>query len=326
MITCRGATCGTVNVSEPKAWITGNAMVIRPKTKSIDIRFLEYLLRGGIELTKAITGSAQPQITRTNLEPIEFRFPNSLDEQRRIVGILDEAFEGIATAKANAEKNLRNARAVFDSHLQSVFDQRGKGWEERRLGDIAEFKNGLNFNRNSRGQSVRVVGVGDFGENYLVPLDDLQSVTIDDELEDGYKLREHDLLTVRSNGSKNLVGRCMLVPAIDETISYSGFVIRIRPDLNAVIPRLLLHFMKCSTIRERLTRDGGGANISNINQEKLSAVAIGLPPLKLQKGIADKLDELMTETQRLELIYAQKLAALDELKKSLLHQAFSGEL
>ena len=62
-----------------------------------------------------------------------------LAEQQRIVGILDEAFAGIATAKANAEKNLQNARALFESHLQSVFTQRGKGWVEKTLGDVCEF-------------------------------------------------------------------------------------------------------------------------------------------------------------------------------------------
>ncbi|NCQ30363.1 MAG: restriction endonuclease subunit S, partial [Armatimonadetes bacterium] len=71
----RGATCGSVNISEPKSWITGNAMVVRPKNVSIEMRFLEYLFRGGIDISKAITGAAQPQITRTNLAPLEINYP-----------------------------------------------------------------------------------------------------------------------------------------------------------------------------------------------------------------------------------------------------------
>jgi type I restriction enzyme, S subunit len=70
LITCRGATCGTVNISEPRSWITGNAMVVRPKRTTLDMRFLEYLFRGSIDVSTAITGAAQPQITRTNLAPI----------------------------------------------------------------------------------------------------------------------------------------------------------------------------------------------------------------------------------------------------------------
>ena len=70
LITCRGATCGSVNISEAKSWITGNAMVVRPKNGAIEMRFLEYLFRGGLDISKAITGAAQRQITRTNLAPL----------------------------------------------------------------------------------------------------------------------------------------------------------------------------------------------------------------------------------------------------------------
>src|SRR3546814_10194283 len=91
-------------------------------------------------------------------------------------------------------------------------------------------------------------------------------------------------------------------------------------------PRFLLRFMKSSETRAQLNRDGGGANISNINQAKLAGLPISLPSFSQQENIADKLDALSTETQRLESLYRQKLAALAALKKALLHQAFSGEL
>jgi type I restriction enzyme S subunit len=137
LITCRGATCGSVNVSEPMSWITGNAMVVRPKSDNLDLRFLEYMFRGGIDITPAITGAAQPQITRTNLNPIEIHYPLDSEEQQRIVTLLDEAFDGIATAKAHAEKNLQNARAIFESHLHSVFDEAAEIGEWVVLADLA---------------------------------------------------------------------------------------------------------------------------------------------------------------------------------------------
>jgi len=142
LITCRGATCGSVNISEPRSWVTGNAMVVRPKSESLAMRYLEYLFRGGIDISKAITGAAQPQITRTNLEPLEISYPESLAEQQRIVVLLDEAFAGLATAKANAERNLQNAREILESHLQSVFSERGEGWVEKQLRDFCSFENG----------------------------------------------------------------------------------------------------------------------------------------------------------------------------------------
>jgi len=269
----------------------------------------------------------QTELNRSLLaEKFVVRFPESLPEQRRIVGILDEAFEGLATAKANAEKNLKNARALFENHLQSLFTQRGPGWVEKRLADVADFKNGLNFTRQSNGQTLRMVGVGDFQDHSIVPVDTLQSVTIDGKLSDDYLIRRDDILTVRSNGSKDLVGRCMLVPDVDGMTSFSGFIIRIRFDTRVLNPRFLLLFMKSSATRDRLTRDGGGANISNINQAKLSELPVSLPSFKQQGEIANRLDDLHEETQRLARLYERKLAALEALKKSLLHQAFTGEL
>jgi type I restriction enzyme, S subunit len=249
-----------------------------------------------------------------------------LPEQQRIVGVLDETLEGIATAKANAEKNLQNANEIFESQLEFVFSMRGVGWMEATLGDVADFKNGLNFTKNSKGQTVPIVGVGDFQTNYFVPIDSLQAVTVDGGLGEDYAIRPNDILTVRSNGSRDLVGRCMLVPKIHETISYSGFIIRIRFDTRKMSPRFLLHFMKSSGVRDRLTRDGGGANINNINQSKLSALPIAFPALSKQEALATHLDDLRKEVQRLATLYKRKLAALDGLKNSLLHQAFTANL
>jgi len=176
------------------------------------------------------------------------------------------------------------------------------------------------------GRTLRMVGVGDFQEHSVVPIETLQSVTIEGELSDDYLIRRDDILTVRSNGSKNLVGRCMLVPDVDGMTSFSGFIIRIRFDTRAINPRFLLHYMRSSTTRDRLTRDGGGTNISNINQAKLSELPVSLPSFKHQTEIANRLDDLHEETQRLTHIYVRKLAALDSLKQSLLHQAFNGQL
>jgi len=325
------ARCCVAPANLLPARVNQHVSIIRPLRGILDSKFLHYLLvapdcKMALLSTGEEGGSTRQAITKAQLQNFVIEFPESLSEQQRIVGILDEAFEGIATAKAAAERNLQNARALFESHLQSVFSQRGKEWEGKRLGDIAEFKNGLNFTRQSRGQNLRMVGVGDFQDNSVVPTEALQSVTIDGKLSDDYLIRHNDILTVRSNGSKDLVGRCMLVPEIDGAISYSGFIIRIRFDIREISPRFLLRFLKSSETRARLTRDGGGANISNINQAKLSELPILLPPFVQQEEIANRLDALSIGTQRLERIYEQKLTELEALKKSLLHQAFTGQL
>ena len=313
------------------ARVNQHVSIIRPDKEALDPDFLHYLLisedyKNRLLRTGEEGGSTRQAITKAQLQDFVIEFPELLPEQQRIVALLDEAFAGLATAKANAERNLENARLIFESHLQAVFSQRGDEWVEKRLAGLSDFKNGLNFTRQSNGQTIRMVGVGDFQANFVVPIKSLQSVTIDGIIPEECLIRQGDILTVRSNGSKDLVGRCMLVPDVDGMFSFSGFIIRIRLKKGDVDPRFLLHFMRSRTTRQRLAGDGGGANISNINQATLSELPISYPSLCLQEKIVSRLDALSEETQHLTRLYERKLAALEELKKALLHQAFNGEL
>ena len=249
-----------------------------------------------------------------------------LPEQRRIVGVLDEAFAAIATAKANAEKNLQNAREIFESHLNEVFAKKGEGWVERKLGDICAFRNGINYTKESRGERIKIVGVRNFQQNFSVPLNDLDEVTIDGVLDDLDLLKPGDLLAVRSNGNVALIGRTLFADKIAGRISHSGFTIRIRLSSENVLPKYLCFFMKSPRTRTRLADGGTGTNIKSLNQGMLSALKIPLPPSGVQKAVATQLDALSAETRRLAAIYSRKLAALEELKQALLHRAFSGEL
>jgi restriction endonuclease S subunit len=119
LVTCRGATCGSVNISEPKSWITGNAMVVRPLDHSLDLKFLEFVFRGGIDISKAITGAAQPQITRTNLSPLLIRYPKSLDEQKRHA----EKFENLAEETQRLASIYERKMAALAALKQSLLHQ-----------------------------------------------------------------------------------------------------------------------------------------------------------------------------------------------------------
>jgi len=276
-------------------------------------------------LSRQFSGTGIQHFTGEALARFELPLP-PLPDVQRIVGILDAAFESIATAKDNAEKNLQNARALFESYLQSVFTQRGEGWVDKRLGDLVTFRNGINFTRSSRGDSVKIVGVRDFQRNYWAPLDDLETVTTDGALPDLDMLRESDLLFVRSNGNMDLIGRSLLVGPISGRVTHSGFTIRARLNRGDVMPRYLCHFLKSPSVRREMVDGGIGTNIKSLNQGTLSALAIPLPSAAEQARIVDQLEAIDLETHGLESIYQQKLAALDELKKSLLHQAFAGGL
>ena len=135
--------------------------------KILSVRFLFWWL---ISIKDSIVAKG----TGATVQGVKLPFVRSLQaplpplaEQRRIVGILDEAFEGIATAKANAEKNLQNARAVFESHLNAVFTRRGEGWVEKRLGKLADFRNGINYTKDSKGERVNYRRRKGFSEKLL---------------------------------------------------------------------------------------------------------------------------------------------------------------
>jgi type I restriction enzyme S subunit len=119
---------------EGKCWVNNHAHVLRPHRKTVVDNWLVYFLHHS-DLSEFVSGLTVPKLNQGNLREIHIPVP-PLAEQQRIVGLLDEAFEGIATAKANAEKNLKNARALFESHLQSVFTQKGAGWVETTLGRV----------------------------------------------------------------------------------------------------------------------------------------------------------------------------------------------
>lgn len=321
LITCRGATCGSVNVSEPKSWITGNAMVVRPKNGDIELKFLEYFFRGGVDISNVITGSAQPQITRTNLEPVYVNYPASMSEQHRIVAILDKAFEAIATAKANTEKNLKNARELFESYLLSIL--LSKQWKWKSLNELC---NDVEYGSSAKSQKqgkVPVLRMGNIQNGKLI-WDDL--VYTDDEIEiKKYLLKHNDVLFNRTN-SPELVGKTAIykseMPAI-----FAGYLIRIHRKEDLLDGDYLTYFLN-----SQIAFDYGktvvisSVNQANINGTKLKNYPIPAPTLSEQKAIVQKLNDLAEQTQRLESIYQQKLTALDELKKSILHQAFSGDL
>lgn len=119
LITCRGATCGAVNVSEPKSWVTGNAMVVRPLNESLNVGFLEYAFRGGIDISKAITGAAQPQITRTNLSPLVICFPQSISLQKQ----LTETFQALSAETQRLAGLYERKRAALEALKKSLLHQ-----------------------------------------------------------------------------------------------------------------------------------------------------------------------------------------------------------
>ncbi|GAB5993705.1 restriction endonuclease subunit S [Aeromonas enteropelogenes] len=301
---------------------------IFPKDEEkLSTRFLFWWLKSVAHLIVAEgTGATVQGVKLPFIKSLQIPLP-PLPEQRRIVAILDEALAAITAARTHAEQNRQNARALFESYLQSVFSQCGDGWTEKPLGEMATFRNGVNFTKSSQGEPIKILGVKDFQDYYWAPLNSLDSIIPDGILPDSDTLQQNDIVFVRSNGNPELIGRCLLIGEVQERTTFSGFTIRARRFTEEVLPQYLCHFLKSSHIRRELVDGGNGANIRSLNQGALSKLRINFPvALSEQEKIVEQLETMQSETQHLESLYQRKIAALDELKLSLLQQAFSGQL
>ena len=286
-------------------YVSSHLATIVGDESKVDRRFLLYFL-GTVSAQDLVQDHAYPSLNLPLISGIPIFLP-PLPEQHRIVALLDEAFNGIATARANAEKNLHNARALFESHLQSVFTKRGEGWIEITLEKCCE----------------KIFAGGD------VPKDRLSQ-----ERSAKYSV------PIYSNGAKDegLYGFTDVARVTKPSITISargtiGFsVIRTAPFLPVVRLIVLIpdeNFVDLSFLHyavQGMDFGNTGTSIPQLTVPNLTRRKLYLPSLAQQKTIVSELDAIREETQRLESLYQRKLAALDELKQSLLHQAFSGQL
>jgi type I restriction enzyme S subunit len=314
--------CAVVGPNE-KGWVCGTGSFFVRPSPNLDSQFLALLIRSPEyreRLENLSTGTTMKNLSNTALVSLAISVP-SIPEQHRIVAILDEAFDGIATAKANAEKNLQNGRALFESYLQSVL--RNKKWKWKTLGELCD---DVEYGSSAKSKAEGGVPVLRMGNIQNGKLDWENLVYTDDKAEiQKYLLKHNDVLFNRTN-SPELVGKTAIykgeMPAI-----FAGYLIRIHRKEDLLDADYLTYFMN-----SQIAFDYGktvvisSVNQANINGTKLKSYPIPAPSLSDQKVIVAKLNDLSEETQRLQSIYQQKLTALDDLKKSLLHQAFSGQL
>ena len=183
-----------------------------------------------------------------------------------------------------------------------------EGWHQSSLGELAEFRNGMNFTHASRGQDVKVIGVGDFGDREMLSdFSNTPRVTLNGTLGEDDLVRENDLLFVRSNGNKALIGRCVLLKNLNEPVSFSGFTIRARVSSNCVDPSFLSKVVRSPLFKEHLHRLGGGSSINNLNQTTLSGFEFPLPPVPEQRKIAKILRTWDEAIEKLEALSVANL-------------------
>ncbi len=305
VVTGRSGSIGGVFFVEDDFWPLNTTLYVRDFHGN-NPRFVFHLLNF-LDLKRFAGGTGVPTLNRNDVHSETIHVPVSLSEQHHIAAVLDEAFDGIATAKANAEKNLQNARALLESHLQSVFTERGEGWAETTVDKIST---NLDSKRIPITKSDRKSGEYPYyGASGIVDY-------VNDYIFDG------DALLVSEDGA-NLLARSTPIAFSVSGKYWVNNHAHILKFEHMATQRFVEFYFASIRLDEYIT----GAAQPKLNQKALNSIPIPIPVSVVeQTAIIEHIELLQDETQRLESLYQQKLTALDELKQSLLHQAFSGQL
>ncbi len=296
--------------------------------KFIDYKFLFHFLASNVDLLNDLgTGATFKELSGGKLKEVDVPVP-PLTEQKRVVAILDEALDSIVTAKTNAEKNLQNARELFESHLQSVFMIADEKWVMTSLG--AEVDLLLGFAFKSTGYTDREDGVrllrGDNIVQGLLRWDDVKRwPETDTHQYQKYQLQNDDVVLAMDRpwvkaGLKHARISEFDIPCllVQRTACLRGGA--------KLDSSFLMYLIGSIGFTQHILGVQTGSGVPHISGQQIKDFSFLKPPLKQQRLIAVQLDELKENVQRLESLYQQKLTALAELKKSLLHEAFSGRL
>jgi type I restriction enzyme S subunit len=313
-----------------KYWVNNHAHVLKFDNQATQ-RFVELFLES-IPLDKYLTGAAQPKLNQAALNSIPIPIP-LLPEQLRIVGLLDEAFEGIATAEANADRNLQSARDLFRSAFVSLTSWSEEAdWPRTTVAKLAAPMKGAIrtgpfgsqlLHSEFVDEGIAVLGIDNavanefrWGKSRFITADKYQHL-------ERYRVHPGDvLITIMGT-----CGRCAVVPEDIPLAINTKHLCCITLDRSKCLPEYLhAYFLYHPVARDFLVKRAKGAIMAGLNMGLIEELPVILPPLAKQRELVSVLDSLREETPRLESLYERKLAALEALKKSVLHQAFTGNL
>lgn len=325
-----GASVGKVLVNKKGAYNVA-VMKTMPKLDILNKKyFFYYLISDSFQkrLSKVAARSAQAGFSKDDIYDFPILTP-SLPEQHRIVKILDEVFEKIEIAKLNTEKNLKNAKELLESYINSIFSNQKGNWNSEvlknltlKIGSGATPRGGRESYKKEGFFLIRSMNVYDrcFIKKNLAYIDKKQA----DDLSN-VTLQIGDILLNITGGS---IARCCILPEEFLPARVNQHVSIIRPKQTIIDTTFLNYLLTSKFYKDQLLKIGEqGATRQAITKAQLEEFVIAYPKsISEQKSIVTRLDALSAETKKLETIYTQKLADLEELKKSILKLAFSGEL
>ena len=299
-------------------FLNDSGLSVKPKnTDDISQDFLNLqFLHLNDYIYSLARGTAQKNLNVPVFRKLEIHYPKSLPQQKQIVTILDKAFAAIDTAKANAEQNLQNAKELFESYLQNVFENKGDDWEEKTIGDIGKpsmCKRILKEQTTTDGD-IPFYKIGTFGKSPNAYI----SKELYEEYKSKYSFPKKGDILISASGT---IGRRVIYDGEPGFFQDSN-IVWIDNDEKQVLNDYLYSFYGfCDW------QPSKGATISRLYNANLKRIKITFPKsLQEQKIVIQKIEVLSNKTKKLEAIYTQKIADLEEMKKSVLQKAFSGQL
>ena len=336
LIAMSGATTGKIGFNQTDDIFYLNQRVGKfEPTKDLDKSYLYYYLSTKVEESLKISaGSAQPNLSTQQIKSFELPIP-PLDEQKRIVAKLDECFKAIEIARANVEKNLNNAKELFQSQLNQIFSQpalseaegKGNGWADKRIEEMTENVSkgsspkwqGINYVEND---GILFITSENVGEAELLLH---KKKYVEKKFNDKEKksiLKKGDVLTNIVGAS---IGRTAIYD-IDDIANINQAVCVIRCNENVLNNYYLMYLLNSPFFKTILHENEVNNARANLSLTFFRNLIIPIPNTTEQQSIVEFIIDLKSQTQALESNYQQELAALDELKKSILQKAFMGEL
>ena len=306
-----------------KTWVNNHAHVVKPHRDIILDQWLIYYLNGE-DLSDFITGMTVPKLNQGKLKEISLPVP-PIPEQKRIVTLLDTVFADLEQTRAKTEQNLKNARELFDSYLQQVFSQKGEGWVESKLGDLLHVSSSKRIYAKDWTDS----GVPFFGGKEIVKLAKYgkaeSNAFISEEKYMEYASQydmpqEGDILMT----ARGTIGVGYIVKESDKFYYKDGNIISLRQK-KPTNPDFILYAFKSHNITDQI-KDLTGTTVSHLPLNKAKELVINIPSYQVQNELVIQIKEIESNIHQVISIYEEKLASIDELKKSILQKAFSGEL
>jgi len=293
-------------------------------SEKLDPIYLFHFLDMSRELLNDLgTGTTFKELSSSNLKSVKIPLP-PLEEQQRIVAVLDEAFEGLARARVHAEANLQNARALIEAGLGTAFNPvtaKLNGWDLSDLSSMAKLSYGYTTKANSEPNGPKFLRITDIQDG-TVDWDNVPFCSTPPDDYERYRVKSGDILFARTGAT---TGKSYLMTDEIEAVAAS-YLIRLRLASMALKPEYLALFFQSDVYWETIRAGISGSTQGGFNASKLGELVVPVPPLAIQDVVISRLEEIQDQAARLTSTYFVKLQDLDDLRQSLLQKAFAGEL